>query len=57
MSSWLRDLEEVVDGSRPLEIEGGGEEDEVEVVGEDLEVGGEGRLGLSLRAEGDSKSE
>ena len=47
----------MVDGSRPLEIEGGGEEDEVEVVGEDLEVGGEGRLGLSLRAEGDSKSE
>ena len=48
-------MEEVVDEARPSELEGGSEEDEVEVVGEDFEVSGERRLLLLLRTESDSK--
>ena len=44
-----------MDETRPGELERDSEEDEVEVVGEDLEVGGEGRLLLLLRAERDSR--
>ena len=42
-------MEEVVDEAGLSELEGGSEEDKVEVVGEDFEVSGERRLLLFLR--------